>query len=726
MKRSQPVIHRAVQCGAITALYVRDAATGRLGLWLVPARLRAKVAARRAFLTGVEVEGIGPLLNGAPGLPAWGVDALVQVKARGEGEPAGFAQGRTLRNSPTVDRLKLESQRVHRGRGGLRVRTTFRHEGHGWRAHHDLIWPKDAGYLESSVTVENTAQEPVTLEQLASFSLGGISCFAPDDAPGRLQLHRFRSAWSSEGRLETRAFEDLLLEPSWAGYGVRCERFGAVGGLPTNGFFPCAAIEDTAAGVTWGAQLAHPGSWQLEVYRRDDLAAFSGGLADREFGHWFKTMQPGESFTSPVAWITCVQGGLDDCCAALTAAQAAPLSKLPRSERDLPVLFNEWTTSWGNPNHGNMTALAASLQGSGIKYLVMDSGWYKPAGGTWDSAQGDWIPNAAMYPQGLRATADAIRACGLIPGIWFEMEVVGSASPLFHRTDLLLHRDGQPITAGTRRFLDLRKPAVVEHLAGKVIGTLKAGNFGYLKVDYNENIGLGADGAESPGEALRQHLEGVVAFFKRLRAEIPHLVIENCSSGGHRLEPTMMGLTAMSSFSDAHECREIPIIAANLHRLMQPAQSQVWAVLRHFADLRRTLYLLAGGFLGRLCLSGDFATLRPEQRALVAEAIALYRRAAPIIDRGRSYHHGPAVRAYRHAEGWQAVVRVGATGRQILVVAHTFAKPGVATVRMPLPKGDWRLGGTLAEKASAPKLTAGELRWQPKGEWAAAVALLEI
>src|SRR5690606_14555197 len=157
--------------------------------------------------------------------------------------------------------------------------------------------------------------------------------------------------------------------------------------------------------------------------RRSDLAALSGGLADREFGHWFKTLQPGESFTSPTAWIACVQGGLEECCAALTAAQAAPLNKLPKSERDLPVLFNEWTTSWGNPNHDNMTALAESLRGSGIKYLVMDSGWYKPEGGAWDSAQGEWIPNTAMYPQGLRATADAIRARGLVPGIWFEMEV---------------------------------------------------------------------------------------------------------------------------------------------------------------------------------------------------------------------------------------------------------------------------------------------------------------
>jgi alpha-galactosidase len=50
-------------------------------------------------------------------------------------------------------------------------------------------------------------------------------------------------------------------------------------------------------------------------------------------------------------------------------------------------------------------------------------------------------------------------------------------------------------------------------------------------------------------------------------------VIENCASGGHRLEPSFMGLTSMASFSDAHETRDIPVIAANLHRLIQPRQS---------------------------------------------------------------------------------------------------------------------------------------------------------
>jgi alpha-galactosidase len=720
---SLPLIHREFRCGATTVIYVRDKSGDKLGLWLVPTKMRRQIVARRNCLSGVEVEGLPPPIDGS-GFPAWGIESLMQVKVLSDAQPAGFSQGRTLRNSPTVDKLKFTGQKVKQLKSGLRVRTTFKHTDGGWLAHHDLGWRQGASWLDSSITIENRSDAPVTLEMLASFSLGGVSPFATDDAPGSLQLHRFRGVWSMEGRLETQAFEDLQLEPSWIGYGVRCERFGSIGSLPVNGFFPCVAIEDTSAGVTLGAQLAHPGSWQLEVYRRDDLATFSGGLADREFGHWMKTLAAGDSFTSPPAMLACVQGGIDGCCAALTAAQEVPLATLPKSEASLPVMFNEWTSSWGDPSHANMGSLATALRGTGIKYLVMDAGWFKRDGGNWFSGQGDWQPNAAMYPDGIRATADLIRAHGMIPGLWFEMEVVGSASSLYDRTDLLLHRDGRPITAGSRRFLDLRKAEVGDHLANKVIATLKAEKFGYLKVDYNDNIGIGVDGGESLGEGLRQHLAGVVAFFKRLRAEIPDLVIENCSSGGHRLEPTMIGLTAMSSFSDAHECREIPIIAANLQRLLLPRQSQVWAVLRAKADLRRTNYLLAGGFLGRLCLSGDFATLRPEQRELVVQAIALYKKAAPIIRRGCSTRHGPAVQSYRHAEGWQAVVRVGHTGKQALVVTHTFAKLGRTTLRIPIPKGKWKITETLMEKSGDVALVKGELHWQPKGEWGATVVLL--
>lgn len=42
---------------------------------------------------------------------------------------------------------------------------------------------------------------------------------------------------------------------------------------------------------------------------------------------------------------------------------------------------------------------------------------------------------------------------------------------------------------------------MVDYLIEKVIGQLKAGGFGYLKVDYNETMGLGVDGGHSLGTA---------------------------------------------------------------------------------------------------------------------------------------------------------------------------------------------------------------------------------
>lgn len=718
----QPKLFRAVRCGAMTALYVRDPETQRLGLWLVPTTKAARLPPRREAIAGVESDAMLAVTKRR--LRAWQIESLVQVKALADEPPAGFAQGRTLRNSVTVDRLAFERQQVTRRGGVVTVRTSFRHDRDGWRAHHDLTWRRGASWLESATTVENTSAAPVTLELLASFSVSGLAAFAKDDAPERLRLHRIRAAWSTEGRLVTETFEDAQLEPSWSCYAVRAERFGAVGSLPVNGYFPFVAVEDTGAGVTWGAQLAHPGSWQMEVYRRDDLGAFSGGLADREFGQWMKTIAPGEAFTSPVAYVACVTGGVEDVGAALTAAQERPLASLPRSERALPVMFNEWATSWGDPRHENMVKLAERLRGSGVKYLVIDAGWYKPDAGSWADAQGEWQANGGMYPQGLRATSAAIRAAGFVPGLWFEMEVVGSSSPLWNKTEWLLQRDGRPVTCGTRRFLDLRRSDVVDYLAARVIGTLREGNLGYIKVDYNETIGFGVDGAESPGEGLRQHLAGVQAFFRRMRTELPELVIENCSSGGHRLEPSMMALVAMGSFSDAHECREIPIVAANLHRVILPRQSQVWAVLRAAADVRRTTYVLASGFLGRLCFSGDYMTLRPEQRELVARSIALYRAAAPAIARGRTYRHGPDVPAYRHARGWQAVVRVAAGGRTALVVAHTFADPKTRELRVPLPPGKWKIVGELTERGHGARVANGEWRWRPGGEWAGCAVVL--
>ncbi|HEX6289127.1 MAG TPA: alpha-galactosidase, partial [Herpetosiphonaceae bacterium] len=559
-----------------TARFLRDCATGCVGMELFPSAMADQLVPRRStVLDDPEIDampGIGPF-------PAWEVDPLAHVKIVGDSYSGGFAQGHTMRNAPSIAAFRLAEQNVERDGMKTAVVTTL-HSDAGHRIEHRLSWQAGDAAAEVTTTFINDSPRPVTLELLTSFSLGGITPFHRADAPGRLRVHRFRSVWSAEGRLDTRSIEALHLERSWGGAGAYSERFGQIGSMPVRRWFPFVAVEDTRASVLWGAQLAWAGSWQMEIFRQHDPVCISGGLADREFGHWMKTLAAGESLTSPPATIACAQGDLDDLCDRLTAVQQRAADAQPAIEQSLPIIFNEWCTTWGDPSHDRVLALTRRLNGSPVTYVVIDAGWYKGEVGDWFSAHGDWIPSRTLFPQGLEATAAAIRAQGLIPGLWFEMETVGIYSTAFSLVDHLLKRDGIPVTVRNRRFWDLNDTFAVAYLTERVIGLLERCGFGYLKVDYNETIGLGNEGTESLGEGLRRQVLGTYRMFERIRTRLPHLVIENCASGGHRLEPSMLARTAMSSFSDAHEVVEIPIIAASLHRLMLPRQSQIWAVLK--------------------------------------------------------------------------------------------------------------------------------------------------
>jgi alpha-galactosidase len=184
-----------------------------------------------------------------------------------------------------------------------------------------------------------------------------------------------------------------------------------------------------------------------------------------------------------------------------------------------------------------------------------------------------------------------------------------------------------------------------------------------------------------------------------------------------------MARTAMSSFSDAHELPEIPIIAGNLHRLILPRQSQIWAVL-HAADSPRRLdFSLAGAFLGRMCLSGEIDRLTFPQWQRVGEAMALYRRAAPIIGDGISRHFGEIGPSWRHPTGWQAIRRISADNQSALVVMHTFASPPSSPLCVPLPAAKWHIAENFGTDGSI-TLDNESLTWTSTQPFSARVLLL--
>lgn len=666
-------LHSSFQLGDMAVRYIL-LENGQMELQLVPAAMEKEVVEFK-FCRG---------------------ESMVQVKLLDDIYPGGYAGGSTMRNSGTVEKIKfLEQKRIDEGKR-TEIHTTFT-DGEEHYFVHKLGYDAGDYALDCVTEFENRSNEMTTLEMLSSFSISEITPFEAGDAPEHLRVHRLRSKWSYEARLVTESVEELQLEPSWSYWQGNSVRYGQVGSMPVKGYFPFGAVEDTAAGVVWAAQLEAESSWQMEFYRRDSGLAFSGGIADREFGHWLKHIAPGEHFSSTKAILTVCRSEedkenvLDYACQRLTHYGQKYLNAIPESEQHLPVIFNEYCTTWGLPSDENITGILQAIRGHGIEYFVVDCGWFVEEGRHWASGMGDYIPSDKLFPEGIGAVSKKISAEGMKPGIWFEIDNVGVDSHVYHREELLLHRDGRVLTTQNRRFFDMRKPETISYLTEKVIGQLKQYGFSYMKMDYNDTYGLGCDGAESLGEGLRQDREASVAFVKRVKEEIPDIILENCASGGHKLEPLMMSLCSMASFSDAHECENIPVVAGDLHRAILPRQSQIWAVIRKEDSLKRIAYTIINTFLGRLCFSGDVTELTDGQWKQIDDGIAFYKEVAPIIKNGYSHFYSNKGASDRRLTGWKAIIRERTEGaglstacsEEAVAVVHVFDRQ--CEIRLPLP-----------------------------------------
>ena len=614
------------------------------------------------------------------------IDSLVQYKLVGDIYDEAYALGNSMRNSESVRMLALKSHEAVQEEKYLVIKTVLE-DARGYEIAHVLKWKEGTQYVKIHSEFKNNSKEQVNLEMFESFSISGLTPYLKSDAHEGMKVHRIRSVWSGEGRWEKTNVEDLQLEPAWAPHAVRCEKFGQVGSMPVNKFFPFVAVEDKVNHVFWGAQIAHNASWQMELYRKDDALCVSGGLADRDFGHWFKQIAPGLSFNTPTAILSvAATDNFDVFTKRIVDSALEYVEKGPEIEKELPIIFNEYCTTWGNPSHKNISEIIKCIKDKGFRYFVIDCGWYKEAGVPWDISMGDYEVSKELFPQGLDKTVEEIRNAGMIPGIWFEIENVGKAAQAYNLKEHLLHKDGKVLTSYFRRFWDMKQPWVQQYLSDKVIGTLKKYNFGYMKIDYNETIGIGCDGTESLGEGLRQNMEASAEFFELVKKEVPDIILENCASGGHRLEPGLMGQMSMASFSDAHEGVEIPIIAADLHRVIHPCQSQIWAVIREADSLQRIAYSIANTFLGRMCVSGDVTNLRKSQWNMITRGMEFYKKISGIIKEGQSYRFGEQVKSIRHPEGWQALLRIGNDNHAFIVV-HTFGGTLPEMIEVTLPSG---------------------------------------
>ncbi|MBO5281604.1 MAG: alpha-galactosidase, partial [Lachnospiraceae bacterium] len=179
--------------------------------------------------------------------------------------------------------------------------------------------------------------------------------------------------------------------------------------------------------------------------------------------------------------------------------------------------------------------------------------------------------------------------------------------------------------------LDFRNPEVIAHVNEVIDRVVQEYGVGYIKMDYNIEPGIGTElNADSVGQGMLEHERAYLAWLDDVFARYPELVIENCSSGGLRIDYALLSRYSIQSTSDQEDYRNYATIAANAAAGVTPEQAAVWSYPMRLEGegkdgREEVIYNMINAMLLRIHQSGHLAELSAERTALVKEGIACYK-----------------------------------------------------------------------------------------------------
>ena len=675
----------------------------------------------------VVVDATGSVGLGTPGQDRTRLLPLVEVTATGH--------GRTWSGERFID-TAIGERLAYRGHETLQdgpwERTTIHlaDPDTGLAAHIGLDTSPGTAFLRARVRLVNEGAVPLRLESVSTLALGGIV----DEVDGLdgLTVHWADNDWLAECRWRRTPFraENVPLSRAAHGHeGRGCFERYSQGSWSTGRHLPIGALTDRE-GRAWLWQIESSAGWRFETGEREGAAYVALFGPDDAHHQWHQLLAPGEEFsTVPAVLVRADTGGLDAAFGELTDYRRL-IRRDHADHRTLPVIYNDYmNTLMGDPTTEKLLPLIDAAADAGAEVFVIDAGWYDDDAQGWWDAVGTWEAARNRFPGGIAEVLDAVRRRGMTPGLWLEPEVVGVRSPLARTLppEAFFRRGGVRVTEHGRHHLDLRHPAARAHLDAVVDRLVGDWGVGYLKLDYNINIGPGTEnGEESPGAGLLGHHRAHLDWMSGLLDRHPGLVLENCGSGGLRWDYAQLAVAQLQSTSDQQDPLRYPPIAAAAATGATPEQCAVWAYPQPGHTLDEIAFTLTGALLGRIHLSGFLDRMNDDQLGLVRSALRVYKDIRPRIAEAQPFWplglpdwedawiaHGLRGRGATYLTVWR---RGSGDGSRTLSVPHLrgvqlvpeilYSGPSEATARWDVAEGVLTVGLSRPDTAVLLRLDA--------------------
>lgn len=179
----------------------------------------------------------------------------------------------------------------------------------------------------------------------------------------------------------------------------------------------------------------------------------------------------------------------------------------------------------------NQLSVMADIATAGLEAFWLDAGWFS---GGWPGGVGSWDPRPERFPEGLAPLGRRAHELGLKFVLWFEPERVSPASRIAQQhPEFVLHAgegDG---------LFNLGDPQARRWLTDEISRRITDWGIDIYRHDFNIQplpFWQAADALERQGITEIRYIEGLYAFWDELRRRHPDLAIDNCASGGRRID----------------------------------------------------------------------------------------------------------------------------------------------------------------------------------------------
>ncbi|ADZ85056.1 alpha-galactosidase [Cellulosilyticum lentocellum] len=477
--------------------------------------------------------------------------------------------------------------------------------------------------------VTNKGKNPQTLEYISSFNYTGIEKEGLLPRDEKMRIHVPHHSWQREMNWQTYTLPEVGLEqvqPTIDQRSSNAFEITNVGNWSSKKYLPMGYLENTEVGSSLFWQIEHNGSWHWEIGDQNGHFYLNICGPDELNAHWFKELGLGDTFTSVPVAVGVTSQGFDEAIGQLTRYRRV-IRRPNKDNEELKIIFNDYMNSlWGDPTTEKEIPLIDAAAKAGCEYYCIDAGWY--ADGNWWDNVGEWQESKQRFPNGLKEVTDYIRKKGMIPGAWLELEVMGINCPKLKELDdtWFFIRHGKRVYDRSRYQLDFRNEKVRNYATEVIDRLINEYGIGYIKMDYNIEPGIGTEyEADSVGDGLLEHQRAYLAWLDCIFEKYPELIIENCSSGGLRMDYAMLARYSIQSTSDQENYLQYATIAANAPTGVTPEQAAIWSYPLEEGDKEEVVFNMVNSLLLRIHQSGHLARLSKERGSLVKEALDYYK-----------------------------------------------------------------------------------------------------